>query len=87
MTVYSLGMSNIRICIQKSCPLRVIVPTAQIIQPGFLIVHIATIPERIDGTQRICHCASLAQNPALGIVPVFYHPVPVAVNQRDHVAL
>ena len=75
------------ISIQESRPIRLIVPTAQIVQPGFPVIDIATIPERIDGTQRICHCASFAQNPALGIVPVFYHPVPAAVNQRDHIAL
>ena len=78
---------NIVISIQKSPPLRVIVPTAQIIQPGLLIVHIATIPERIERSQRACHRAGFTQHPTPSIVLVFYYLLAVAVNQRDHVAL
>ena len=73
--------------IQEPRPLRVIVPTAQIVQPGLLIVHIATIPERIERSQRACHRAGFTQYPTPSIVLVFYYFLAVAVNQRDHIAL
>ena len=78
---------NSIIHIDKSAPLRVIVPTAQIIQPGLLVIHIATIPERIERSQRACHRAGFTQYPTPSIVLVFYYLLAVAVNQRDHIAL
>ena len=87
MTVYSLGMSNIRICIQKSRPIRLIIPTAQIVQPGFPVIDIATIPERIERSQRACHRAGFTQYPTPSIVLIFYYFLAIAVNQRNHIAL
>ena len=75
------------VSIQKPRPLRIIVPTAQIIQPGFLVIHIATIPERIERSQRACYRAGFTHYPTPSIVLIFYYLLAAAVNQRDHVAL
>ena len=73
--------------IQEPRPLRVIVPTAQIIQHSLLVIHIATIPERIERSQRACHRAGFTQYPTPSIVLIFYYFLAIAVNQRNHVAL
>ena len=51
--------------------------------PGFLIVHIVPITERIVRTQRICHAAGLAERLAPCIVPVLYRRVlALSINGR-----
>ena len=69
------------------CSLRIIVPTAQIIQPGFLVVYIATIPERIERSQRACHRAGFTQYLTPSIVLVFYYKRAGAVKNSHDASL
>ena len=65
----------------------IIVSAPQIVQSGFLIVHIPTIPERIHRAQRSSHHASLADRITPRIITIFYHLRTIRVNQRNHIAM
>ena len=75
------------ICINKPFPLRIIIPTPQIVKPGLLIIHIPTIAERIQRTNRRRQTAGFADRITPRIITIFYHLRTIRVNQRNHIAL
>ena len=65
----------------------IIVSAPQIVQSGFLIIHIPTIAERIQRTNRRCQTAGFADRITPRIITIFYHLRTIRVNQRNHIAL
>lgn len=65
---------------------RIVVAIFQPVHPGFIIVDIATITERISVAQRTRHAAGTAQKRPPCIILVFYHEVTATVNNTHHVA-
>ena len=65
----------------------IIVSAPQIVQSGFLIIHIPTIAERIQHTNRRCQTAGFADRITPRIINIFYHLRTIRVNQRNHIAL
>ena len=65
----------------------IIVSAPQIVQSGFLIIHIPTISERIQRTNRRCQTAGFADRITPRIITIFYHLRTIRVNQRNHIAL
>jgi hypothetical protein len=65
----------------------IIVSAPQIVQSGFLIIHIPTIAERIHRAQRSSHLASLADQITPCILNIFYHLRTIRVNQHNHISL
>ena len=68
-------------------PHRIIIPAPEVIQPNLLIVHIPTIAERIQRTNRRCQTAGFADRITSRIINIFYHLRAIRVNQRNHIAL
>ena len=75
------------ICVNKPSPSRLVIPVSQIIQPRLLIVHIPTIAERIQRTNRRCQTVGFADRIPPRIINIFYHLRTIRVNQRNHIAL
>ena len=71
------------ICIDKPANRRIIVPTLQIIEPRLLVVHIATIPQRIQLRKGTGRCQDLAP----GIVAIARHGGAVAGFNAYYIAL
>ena len=65
----------------------IIVSAPQIVQSGFLIIHIPTISERVQRTNRRCQTAGFADRITPRIITIFYHLRTIRVNQRNHIAL
>ena len=65
----------------------IIVSAPQIVQSGFLIIHIPTISERVQRAQCSRQRASLADRITPRIINIFYHLRAIRVNQRNHIAL
>ena len=65
----------------------IIVSAPQIVQSGFLIIHIPTISERVQRAQCSRQRASLADRITPRIINIFYHPRTIRVNQRSYIAL
>lgn len=65
----------------------IIVSAPQIVQSGFLIVHIPTISERVQRAQRSSHRAGFADRITPHIINIFYHPRTIRVNQRSYITL
>ena len=65
----------------------IIVSAPQIIQSGFLIIHIPTISERVQRAQCSRQRASLADRITPCAITIFYHLRTIRVNQRNHIAL
>lgn len=65
----------------------VVISTPQIIEPRLFVIHIPTIPEGLDRTQRAGESTGLAEHLAPSIVSIRYHFGAVAVNQTNDVAL
>ena len=78
---------NQRIRINKTTPLRIIIPAAQIIQSSFYIIDIPPITEWLDRTQSGSERASSGKYLAPRIVSVFYNFRTSAVNDADDIAL
>ena len=87
MSVDSPNNSKMLIRIDKSFPHRIIIPAPQVVQTSFLIVHIPTIAERIQRTNRRCQTAGFADRIPPRIINIFYHLRAIRVNQRNHIAL
>lgn len=64
-----------------------IVPTAQIIQSGFLVVDVSTITERITLAQRRCQTTTDADALAPWVIFVFYHQRTRIVKHSDDISL
>ena len=73
--------------IDKSFPHRIIIPAPQVVQSSFLIVHIPTIAERIQRTNRRRQTAGFTDRITPRIITIFYHLRTIRVNQRNHIAL
>ena len=65
----------------------IIVSAPQIVKSGLLIIHIPTIAERIQRTNRRCQTAGFADRITPYIITIFYHLRTIRVNQRNHIAL
>ena len=65
----------------------IIVSAPQIVQSGFLIIHIPAIAERIQRTNRRCQTAGFTDRITSRIITIFYHLRTIRVNQRNHIAL
>ena len=87
MSIPFISVFQTNICIHKPFPLRIINPAPQIIQSRLLIVHIPTIAERIQRTNRRCQTAGFADRITPRIITIFYHLRTIRVNQRNHIAL
>ena len=87
MSIPFISVFQTNICIHKPFPLRIINPTPQIIQSRLLIVHIPTIAERIQRTNRRCQTAGFTDRITPRIINIFYHLRTIRVNRRNHIAL
>ena len=65
----------------------IIVSAPQIVQSGFLIIHIPTISERVQRTNCCCQTADFADWITPRIITIFYHLHTIRVNQRSYIAL
>ena len=65
----------------------IIVSAPQIVQSGFLIIHIPTISERVQRAQCSRQRASLADRITPRIINIFYHLRTIRVNQCSYIAL
>ena len=75
------------VCICKSLPCRIIIPTPKIVQSRFYIIDIPPIAERLDRTQGSSERTGGGDRLAPRIVSVFYHFGAVGVNDSDNIAL
>ena len=87
MFVALLERRNKRIRIDKPTPLRIIVPTPQIIQPRLLIKDIPAIAERLHLAQRFRQLASAPQRRTPRIVAVADDGIAILIQNRNNVAL
>ena len=87
MFVALLERRNKRIRIDKPTPLRIIVPTPQIVQPRLLIKHIPAIAERLHLAQRFRQLASAPQRRTPRIVAVADDGIAILIQNRNNVAL
>ena len=78
---------NHTIRINKSSPSRMIISASQIVHPGFFIVDIPTIAERVELAQAIGLDASAADGAPPCIIFVFYNNRITTVNNGYNVAL
>ena len=87
MFVALLERRNKRIRIDKPTPLRIIVPTPQIIQPRLLIKDIPAIAERLHLAQRFRQLASAPQRRTPRIVAVADDGIAILIQNRNNIAL
>ena len=87
MFVALLERRNKRIRIDKPTPLRIIVPTPQIVQPRLLIKDIPAIAERLHLAQRFRQLASAPQRRTPRIVAVANDGIAILIQNRNNVAL
>ena len=87
MFVALLERRNKRIRIDKPTPLRIIVPTPQIVQPRLLIKDIPAIAERLHLAQRFRQLASAPQRRTPRIVAVADDGIAILIQNRNNVAL
>ena len=87
MFVSLLERRNKRIRIDKPTPLRIIVPTPQIVQPRLLIKDIPAIAERLHLAQRFRQLASAPQRRTPRIVAVADDGIAILIQNRNNVAL
>ena len=78
---------QVRIRVQETSDLGVIVPALEIIEPGFGIVVVSTVAERVGDSQRRCHRPRRALRLSPYIVLVRYHRRPGLVHQAHYVPL
>ena len=87
MFVALLERRNKRIRIDKPTPLRIIVPTPQIVQSRLLIKHIPAIPKRLHLAQRLRQLTSTPQRRTPRIVAVADDGIAILIQNRNNVAL
>ena len=73
--------------INKPPPLRIIVPTPQIVQPCFLIEHISAIPKRLHLAQRLRQLTGTTQRRAPRIVAVADDCIAILIQNCNNIAL
>ena len=83
MSNHTLTSTCITVRINKSSDSRIIIPALQIIEPRLLVVHIATIPQRIQLRKGTITCQDLAP----GIVAITRHRGAVAGFDAYYIAL
>ena len=86
MFVALLERRNKRIRIDKPTPLRIIVPTPQIVQPRLLIKDIPAIAERLHRAQRFRQLASAPQRRTPRIVAVADDGIAILIQNRNRFA-
>ena len=83
----AIQLSKNIINIDESMPFSVAVSVFKVVQPGFFIVDISTITERVANAERTGKLAGRAQRLTPCIVLVFYYKRAGAVKNADDVAL
>ena len=73
--------------IDKPTPPRVIIPALQIVQPRFRVVDIPAVAQRVDRTERRCHCTGGGQQIAPCVVGVGHDARAAGADKTGHVAL
>ena len=58
--------------INKPAPVRIVVSRPQVVQSTFLVVDVRPVPERVRLADRVCAGSRYAQQPAPGVIRVFY---------------
>ena len=61
----------------------VIIAALEVVEAGFIVLIVATIPQGVD----LRHSAGRGQHLAVGVVGIRRHPVAVAVHQVHHITL
>ena len=65
----------------------IVVAGLEVVEACLLVVNVAPVAEGVQCAQCGCQGAGAAQGLAPAVIGVFYHGVPVAVNQLDNVPL
>ena len=73
--------------VEEAPYLRVVVTRLQVVEAGFGIVIVATIPERVDSAQGACHGTCHRQDIAPCIVLVLHNGAAHGVDNSYHVTL
>ena len=73
----------IRVRIDKSTNCRIVIPALEVVESGFLVVDVPTIPQGVD----ICQSASSRKNLAIGVIVVACDNVLAAIHNPHHVTL
>ena len=73
--------------IDKSIPMGCIIPASEVVQPGFLIVNVSTITERVAHAERVRKRTGRAQRLAPCIVLVFYNKIAIVVKNTNDISL
>ena len=87
MPQYALPSGQKHIGGDEPAGLGVVVPGLQIVPLGLLVVDVPPIAEGVQHAQCGCQGAGAEQGLAPTVIGVFYHGVPVAVNQLDNIPL
>ena len=87
MSIEALSRGQIRIRIDKPTPARVIIPALQIVQPGFCVVDIAAVAERVGCAEGGGQRAGGGQRIAPCVVGVGHDARAAGIDKAGHVAL
>ena len=79
----TLAGRSVAIGADESTRLRVVITGLQVIEPGFIIVVIATVAQGVDA----CHAAGGGNDLAVGVIFVGCYGDSVSVDQPDNIAL
>ena len=87
VTQYPLAGGQEHVSGDKPAGLRVVVAGLQVVEARLLIVNVPPVAEGVQHAQCGCQGARAAELLSPAVIGVFYHGVPVAVNQLDNVPL
>ena len=83
VSIQALASRGVIIGTDKSPHHRVIVSALEVIEPGFLVVHICPIPQRVD----ICQGSRCGEDFAIGIIVIAGDYGAAGVHNPHHIAL
>jgi len=83
----TLAGRNEYVGVEEPAPFGGIIPALEIIQPGLLVIDVATIAQRIECAEGRCHGAADRQNLAPGIVIIADHDVACQIHDDQDIAL
>ena len=87
MSIEALSRGQIRIYIDKPAPLRVIIPTLQIIQPSLRVVDVSAVAQGVLFAEGGCQRASGGQQIAPCVVGVGHDARAAGADEAGHIAL
>ena len=79
----ALPSGSITIRIEEPANRRVIVSALEVVEPGFLVVDIPTIPQGVS----IRHRASSVKDFAIGVILVTCHYISTGIHQLHYITL